>query len=210
MGDVVREMHTRSGLLPAIEASTITLDEAGAATLAFIREHVPDARTVPLCGNSIGTDRRFLAAYLPEIEDYLHYRSVDVSTHQGAGPALVPRRSSTAAPRKATAPPGARRHPRERRTSCGGTATTCSPARRHTGTAVVADGRARSGAPGPFRPAHTISAVDRTYIRANSCANWLTHPGPAWWPIPRGKVDPPHAGNIPPMPHGPGRTDQDR
>ncbi len=80
MGDVVREMHTRSGLLPAIEASTISLADAGDATLAFIREHVPAARTVPLCGNSIGTDRRFLAAYLPDIENYLHYRSVDVST----------------------------------------------------------------------------------------------------------------------------------
>jgi oligoribonuclease len=77
MGEVVREMHTRSGLLPAIESSTISLAEAGDATLAFIRQHVPVARTVPLCGNSIGTDRRFLAAYLPEIENYLHYRSVD-------------------------------------------------------------------------------------------------------------------------------------
>jgi oligoribonuclease len=80
MGEVVREMHTRSGLLPAIESSTISLADAGDATLAFIRQHVPVARTVPLCGNSIGTDRRFLAAYLPEIENYLHYRSVDVST----------------------------------------------------------------------------------------------------------------------------------
>ena len=62
---------------------------------------MPAPRTVPLCGNSIGTDRRFLAAYLPEIEDYLHYRSVDVSTHQGAGPALVPRRVE-GAPKKAT------------------------------------------------------------------------------------------------------------
>jgi oligoribonuclease len=44
-------------------------------TLEFIVEHVPEARTVPLCGNSIGTDRRFLAAYLPEIEEHLHYRS---------------------------------------------------------------------------------------------------------------------------------------
>lgn len=80
MGDYVREMHTRSGLLPQIEASTITLEEAGQATLDFLREHIPDERTVPLCGNSIGTDRRFLAAYLPDIEEYLHYRSVDVST----------------------------------------------------------------------------------------------------------------------------------
>jgi oligoribonuclease len=80
MDDVVVEMHTRSGLLDAIRASQITLEEAGAQTLAFIKEHVPDARTVPLCGNSIGTDRRFLAAYLPEIEEHLHYRSIDVST----------------------------------------------------------------------------------------------------------------------------------
>jgi oligoribonuclease len=80
MEEIVRSMHTRSGLLPAIGASTTSLEEAGAATLAFIKEHVPEARTVPLCGNSIGTDRRFLARYLPEVEDWLHYRSVDVST----------------------------------------------------------------------------------------------------------------------------------
>ncbi len=80
MDPFVVEMHTRSGLLDQIRASTISLDEAGAATLAFIREHVPEPRTVPLCGNSIGTDRRFLAAYLPEIEEFLHYRSVDVSS----------------------------------------------------------------------------------------------------------------------------------
>ena len=102
MGDVVREMHTRSGLLPAIQASTTSLDEAGAATLAFIREHVPAPRSVPLCGNSIGTDRRFLATYLPAIEDYLHYRSVDVSTLKELAlrwaPAVV-----ESAPRKATA-----------------------------------------------------------------------------------------------------------
>lgn len=80
MEPVVVEMHTASGLLTAIAASTTTLEEAGTQTLAFIREHVPEARTVPLCGNSIGTDRRFLARYLPEIEEHLHYRSVDVST----------------------------------------------------------------------------------------------------------------------------------
>ncbi len=80
MDDVVRAMHTRSGLLAAMEASTTTLADAGAQTLAFLKEHIPAARTVPLAGNSIGTDRRFLAAQLPEIEDFLHYRSVDVST----------------------------------------------------------------------------------------------------------------------------------
>jgi len=80
MDEVVRTMHTSSGLLKAIEASTITLEEAGRQTLDFIRQHVPDTRSVPLCGNSIGTDRRFLAVHLPEIEEHLHYRSVDVST----------------------------------------------------------------------------------------------------------------------------------
>jgi oligoribonuclease len=80
MDDFVRKMHAKSGLLPAIEASTLTLEEAGRQTLEFIRAHVPEPRTVPLCGNSIGTDRRFLVEHLPEIEDWLHYRSVDVST----------------------------------------------------------------------------------------------------------------------------------
>ena len=80
MDDFVRGMHTKSGLLAEITASSTTLEQAGAATLEFIRAHVPKARTVPLAGNSIGTDRRFLAAQLPEIEEYLHYRSVDVST----------------------------------------------------------------------------------------------------------------------------------
>ena len=80
MDDYVREMHTRSGLLAQSEASTITPAQAMAETLAFLKTHIPEARTVPLCGNSIGTDRRFLARWFPEIEDHLHYRSVDVST----------------------------------------------------------------------------------------------------------------------------------
>ncbi len=80
MDPVVVEMHTKSGLLTAIRASTVTLEQAGTATLEFIKQHVAEPRTIPLCGNSIGTDRRFLARYLPEIENHLHYRSVDVST----------------------------------------------------------------------------------------------------------------------------------
>jgi oligoribonuclease len=102
MDDVVREMHTSSGLLTAIAESPVSLDEAGAATLQFIVEHVPDPRTVPLCGNSIGTDRRFLALYLPEIEEYLHYRSVDVSTIKELTRRWYPG-ALEAAPRKATA-----------------------------------------------------------------------------------------------------------
>lgn len=80
MDDVVRSMHTRSGLLQAIEQSDVTLEQAGKDTLEFLRQHIPREGTVPLCGNSIGTDRRFLAAWLPEIDAFLHYRSVDVST----------------------------------------------------------------------------------------------------------------------------------
>jgi oligoribonuclease len=79
MDPFVVDMHTRSGLLDAIKNSTISLADAGAETLAFIKQHVAEPVTVPLCGNSIGTDRRFLAAYLPDIENYLQYRSIDVS-----------------------------------------------------------------------------------------------------------------------------------
>lgn len=80
MDDFVRTMHTKSGLLTEIAASTTDLATAGAQALAYIRQHVPEAGTTPLCGNSIGTDRRFLAQYLREIDDYLHYRSIDVSS----------------------------------------------------------------------------------------------------------------------------------
>jgi len=80
MDDVVRKMHAESGLAAEIAASTMTLEEAGKATLDFIRAHVPEAKRVPLCGNSIGVDRRFLRHQLPEIDEYLHYRTIDVST----------------------------------------------------------------------------------------------------------------------------------
>ena len=80
MDDFVTNMHTKSGLLDQIKGSTLSLEEAGKQTMAFLQEHIAEERTVPLCGNSIGTDRRFLANYLPEIEEFLHYRSVDVST----------------------------------------------------------------------------------------------------------------------------------
>ncbi len=100
MDEFVKGMHTKSGLLAAIEASTVSLDEAGAATLEFIRSHVDKARTVPLAGNSIGTDRRFLAAQLPEIEAYLHYRSVDVSTVKELAQRWYPE-AMAAAPTKA-------------------------------------------------------------------------------------------------------------
>ena len=80
MDEVVVRMHTESGLLDRIRGSELSLADAGARTLEFLRQQIPEPGTVPLCGNSIGTDRRFLAVYLPEVEQHLHYRSVDVST----------------------------------------------------------------------------------------------------------------------------------
>jgi oligoribonuclease len=80
MDDFVRAMHTKSGLLPEIEASTVSLADAGAQALEYIRSHVPLAGTAPMCGNSIGVDRRFLDHQLPELDRYLHYRSIDVSS----------------------------------------------------------------------------------------------------------------------------------
>ena len=80
MGPFVTEMHTKSGLLPVIIASTITTDEAQTQTLAFLKQHIAEPGSVPLCGNSIGTDRRFLQEYMPELEAFFHYRNVDVST----------------------------------------------------------------------------------------------------------------------------------
>ena len=80
MDHLVRAMHERSGLIDAVVASSLTLEEAGRTTLEFVRAQVPEPRAAPLCGNSIGTDRRFLATHLPELDQYLHYRSVDVST----------------------------------------------------------------------------------------------------------------------------------
>lgn len=80
MDDVVRSMHTKSALLPEIERSTVDLATAGASVLEYLRRHVPERGAVPCCGNSIGMDRRFLARHLPELDDYLHYRNVDVSS----------------------------------------------------------------------------------------------------------------------------------
>ena len=80
MPEVVREMHAASGLTEAVLASTVTLAEAEALVLAYIKQHVPEAKKAPLCGNSIGTDRGFLVRDMPELNDWLHYRLVDVSS----------------------------------------------------------------------------------------------------------------------------------
>jgi oligoribonuclease len=99
MDQVVVDMHTRSGLLDQIRSSTTTLEDAGSRTLAFLREHIEAPRSVPLCGNSIGMDRRFLAAYLNDIEEFLHYRSIDVSTIKELARRWYPE-SLSSAPRK--------------------------------------------------------------------------------------------------------------
>ena len=99
MDDVVVDMHTKSGLLEQIKASTVTLEEATRQTLEFLKEHIPEARSVPLCGNSIGMDRRFLAVYMNEVEEYLHYRSIDVTTLKELARRWLPR-ALDEAPRK--------------------------------------------------------------------------------------------------------------
>lgn len=79
MRDVVREMHTASGLLAELPAG-LTLAEAQDVVLSYVRQHVPESRKVPLCGNSIATDRGFLARDMPDLDGFLHYRMVDVSS----------------------------------------------------------------------------------------------------------------------------------
>ncbi|MEU8823183.1 oligoribonuclease [Streptomyces sp. NPDC048636] len=79
MPEVVREMHTASGLLAELDGGT-SLEDAQDRVLAYIREHVPEAGKAPLCGNSVGTDRGFLLRDMPTLESYLHYRIVDVSS----------------------------------------------------------------------------------------------------------------------------------
>jgi len=79
MPEVVREMHTTSGLLAELP-NGITVAEAQDIVLGYVRGHVGEAKRAPLCGNSIATDRWFIARDMPELDDYLHYRMVDVSS----------------------------------------------------------------------------------------------------------------------------------
>jgi len=79
MGDFVTQMHTESGLIAEIP-NGVTLAEAEYEVLEYILKFVPDAGTAPLAGNTIGTDRSFLAKYMPRVDGHLHYRSVDVSS----------------------------------------------------------------------------------------------------------------------------------
>jgi oligoribonuclease len=79
MDDFVRDMHTTSGLLADLDHG-IAMDEAQAQVLDYVREWVPEARRAPLGGNTVGTDRGFLARDMPELEAHLHYRVIDVSS----------------------------------------------------------------------------------------------------------------------------------
>ncbi|WP_460339288.1 oligoribonuclease [Actinoallomurus acanthiterrae] len=79
MSQVVRDMHTTSGLLDALPGG-ITLAEAEDRVLEYVRTHIPGAKKAPLCGNSIATDRSFLARDMPALDSHLHYRMIDVSS----------------------------------------------------------------------------------------------------------------------------------
>ncbi|GAT73066.1 oligoribonuclease [Microbacterium hydrocarbonoxydans] len=79
MNDFVAKMHETSGLITEIPDG-VSLEEAEAQTLAYIRRFVPLERKAPLAGNTIGTDRMFLAKYMPQVDQWLHYRNVDVSS----------------------------------------------------------------------------------------------------------------------------------
>ncbi|MGH3595361.1 MAG: oligoribonuclease [Mycobacterium sp.] len=80
MIDVVTEMHTRSGLIEEVRASTVDVAAAETMVLDYVREHVKQAKTAPLAGNSIATDRGFIARDMPALDSFLHYRMIDVSS----------------------------------------------------------------------------------------------------------------------------------
>jgi oligoribonuclease len=108
MVEIVREMHDKSGLTDAVRASAVTVADAEDMVMTYVTSHVKESRTAPLCGNSIATDRGFLARDMPRFDAHLHYRMIDVSSV----PPLVPPdvlRSAAQGPR----PPRARRHSRE-------------------------------------------------------------------------------------------------
>jgi oligoribonuclease len=80
MIDVVAEMHTRSGLIDAVKASTVDLATAEAMVMDYVGKHIQQPKTAPLAGNSIATDRSFIARDMPTLDSFLHYRMVDVSS----------------------------------------------------------------------------------------------------------------------------------
>lgn len=80
MVEIVQEMHDKSGLTDAVRASTVSLADAEEMVMSYVTSYVKDPRTAPLCGNSIATDRGFLARDMPRFDAYLHYRMIDVSS----------------------------------------------------------------------------------------------------------------------------------
>ncbi len=80
MPDVVTKMHADSGLTDEVRASTVTLADAEKAVLDYLREHITSPGAVPLAGNSIATDRGFIARDMAELNAFLHYRMIDVSS----------------------------------------------------------------------------------------------------------------------------------
>jgi oligoribonuclease len=80
MEEVVREMHVTSGLLEALAGATLKVEDAEQQVLDYVKRWVPERRKAPLCGNSIATDRSFIARYMPALDDHLHYRMIDVSS----------------------------------------------------------------------------------------------------------------------------------
>src|SRR4051794_3432882 len=98
MPDVVREMHTASGLLDEL-AHGVSMEQAQQMVLDYVHALVPEPRRAPLAGNTVGTDRGFLARDMPELEQYLHYRIIDVSSVKELSRRWYPRAYSTA-PRK--------------------------------------------------------------------------------------------------------------
>jgi oligoribonuclease len=80
MPEIVRTMHAKSGLTEEVRRSTVTLAQAEDMVLDYVSSHVKDPRTAPLCGNSIATDRGFIARDMPRLDAHLHYRMIDVSS----------------------------------------------------------------------------------------------------------------------------------
>lgn len=80
MVEIVRLMHEKSGLTEEVRKSAVTLAEAEDRVLEYVRQYVPEPRTAPLCGNSIATDRGFIARDMPRLDGHLHYRMIDVSS----------------------------------------------------------------------------------------------------------------------------------
>ena len=142
MIDFVRNMHVSSGLLEELDGGT-TMEDAEQQVLAYIKEHCPDGSRPPLGGNTVATDRSFLARDMPELEGFLHYRNVDVSSIKELARRWYPAHLLRG-PGQARQPPCAGRHPGE-----------------HRGAALLPRGRLRAAA----RPRHDRRSRDRGEAR---------------------------------------------